>query len=177
MPRAEVRRAIDQALLAEQRRMLTLATELRGNRITIAAWQEEMRAALKELHLYSAAAARGGFDQMGSAEFGQVGQKLREQYRFLDRFAGEIENGLQLDGRFTGRVELYAQSGRATYHEHDSRVNEDAGMSEERSVLHPADHCTECVEQAELDWQPIGEMVPIGDRQCRGRCHCTVQYR
>lgn len=175
--RARVRKEIDKALLSEQRRMHRLANQLRGNRITIGRWQDEMRAALKEVHIYSAAAARGGFAQLGAGEYGQIGQKLREQYTYLDGFAADIENGLPLDGRFTGRVELYAQSGRATYHQHDRRVHEAADFTEERSVLGAADHCESCVEEADKDWQAIGEMTPIGERDCLARCHCTVEYR
>ena len=177
VPRADVRTAIDLALKNQQKRMHALANQLRGNRITITQWQIQMRAALKELHLYSAAAARGGFDQMGDAEYGMVGQRLREQYRHLDNFAREIENGLQLDGRFTNRTNLYAQSGRATFHEHDSQVQQDAGYTEEHSVLHPADHCASCVTESDRGYVPIGTLIPIGSRTCRGNCRCTMVYR
>jgi hypothetical protein len=56
-------------------------------------------------------------------------------------------------------------------------VLEDAGFEEARSVLHPADHCPGCLVEAEKGWQPIGAMVPIGERDCKGNCRCTVEYR
>lgn len=158
--------------------MRTLSNELAANRITIQWWQREMRTALKNAHIYSAAAARGGFAQMGNAEYGQVGQRLRQQYRYLDRFAREIEEGLPLDGRFMSRTELYAQSGRATFHEHDAEVQADAGMEFERSIISSgADNCQGCVDEAERGWVEIGSLRPIGTRDCLSRCLCTMEYR
>lgn len=175
--RADVRRAIDFAIRSQQRLMRRLAQDVRAGRITIQQWQRGMRAALKDIHIYSAAAARGGFAQLTARDYGGIGARLRTQYTYLDRFAGEIEAGLPLDGRFQQRVELYAESGRSTYHEFDRREHQRGGFTEEHSFLGIADHCDECVAEEERGWVPIGELVPIGSRQCLGRCHCRIEYR
>ena len=38
-------------------------------------------------------------------------------------------------------------------------------------------NCDECVSEAARDWVPIGEEVPIGERQCLTHCHCSLEYR
>lgn len=177
MSRQEVRRALDTALMREQRKISRLAIELRTNRITINQWQLAMRTATKNVHLYSAAAARGGFAQMRKSDFGRVGAALRKQYTYIDRLAGEIGGGLPLDGRFLSRVQLYAQSGRSSYVDHDMRLHRDLGYGEERSHLGVADHCDECVAADAMGWQPIGSITPIGSRQCLSRCKCSMSYR
>jgi hypothetical protein len=176
--RTAARQALDDALLSRQRDIRSLADELRAGAITTDEWLAAMRENIKAVHLYSGAAAKGGWAELDNADFGRIGREIRDQYAYATRFAEQIADGTQpLDGRFGQRVELYAQSGRATYHAVERERERDAGKSEARSVLHPADHCGECIEQADLGWQPLDDFVPIGARQCLSRCHCSAEYR
>jgi hypothetical protein len=136
--------------------MLALAEQLRTNQISLDAWLLEMRTLVKDVHLYSAAAAKGGWAQMAQADYGRVGQIVRKQYDYLDVFANDIANGLPLDGRFLRRVALYGEAGRATYHDVEALEMDVRGMDEERNVLHPADHCGDCVEMTRLGWVKRG---------------------
>lgn len=175
--RSEVRAALDSALLKEQRTMRNLTLAMKRGEITVGEWHVAIRAELKAVHLMSSALAKGGFGQMTQADYGRVGQILRGQYGYLANFATDIAGGLPIDGRALSRVEMYFQSGRRTYHLTLSAVMLEAGFDEERSVLHPADHCDQCVDEAEKEWVPIGELIPIGERTCLSRCHCTMEYR
>lgn len=184
--RAAVREEIDHALGSARQRMAGISESLRTGAIGLDDWYAEMRRAVKQVHLYSAAAAKGGWAQLTQADFGRVGSLVREQYRFLNRFAQQIvgtgdatgdAGGLPLDGRFLRRVSLYAEAGRATYHKTERAEMEVRQMDEERSVLNPADHCDECIQEAEKDWVPIGTLIPIGERTCQTGCRCTIEYR
>lgn len=178
VPRTPVRHALDVALQREANDMRALADRLRDGRITVAQWQRQMRQQMKSLHIYSATIANGGAAQMGPRQYGRVGAVLKKQYRYLDRFAGQIARGeVPLDGRFMQRVDLYAHAGRVTYTTEDGRVHKAAGYREERSVLHVADHCNECMDEAQRGWVSIGTVTPPGSRQCLSRCHCTMEYR
>lgn len=172
-----VRGAIDRELADADRIVRQLGEDLRNGRISLRDWQTGMRREIKRVHLNGAAAAKGGWAQLSPADYGRIGQIVRGQYGYLEKFAREVERGLPLDGRFTQRVQLYSQAGRSTYHVADRREMETAGYTEERSRLNPADHCQQCRDEAAAGWRPIGEMVPIGQRQCRSRCKCTVEYR
>ena len=136
-----------------------------------------MRDNLKSIHLTSGALAQGGWAQMSPADFGRVGTRLKEQYQFLGKFAREIEGGLPLDGNFRNRVKLYAQSGRVSYDAIQRAEMLKRGMKEEKNILHPADHCVDCLQQAALGWVPIGTLTLIGQRRCKSNDRCTKEFR
>jgi hypothetical protein len=175
--RKDVRAAIDVALEVEKGRALLLSQELRNGTISLTTWRSEMRAMIKNVHLYDAAIAKGGFAQMTPADYGRVGQIVREQYGFLERFAGQLARGEQaLDGRFTERAKMYAEAGRKTYHQTERAVMRAAGFTREWNILHPADHCAGCLAATAMGKVPIGTLPAIGARDCRTRCRCTLGF-
>jgi hypothetical protein len=175
--RAQVRAEIDRTLLDADRTARALAEQLRSRAISLEQWHREMRGLVKSTHLANAAAARGGWAQVTAADLGRVGQTVRREYAYLHKFAGEIERGLPLDGRFLRRVELYTEAGRMTYHRVEREEMRARGFDEEQNVLAPADHCAGCLAATARGWAPIGALVAIGSRDCRSRCRCRLVYR
>ena len=91
---------------------------------------------------------------MTPADYGRAGQRIRQQYAFLNAFASQVASGQQpMDGRMVARAELYGQAGRSTYHLTERGEMEVRGMTEEQSIIHPADSCDECIAEAEVGWQ------------------------
>lgn len=174
---SRIRSAIDEALRKNALRVRDLSNQLRAGRISLDSWWLEMRTAVKDANLYGAAAARGGWAQMTPADFGRVGAEVRKQYAYLDRFVGEIDGGLTLDGRFLNRAMSYLNSGRVTFEEIATDMFEARGFTEERNVLGNAEHCGDCVAETARGWVPIGDLIPIGSRRCRGNCRCKIQRR
>ena len=173
----EVRLWLDEVLDRNDLKMAQTALLLLSGGINVQQWQEQMRASLKDIHLISGALARGGWEHMSQADFGRVGSQLRFQYERLARFATQIERGLPLDGRFGRRVQLYAQSGRVSYTAALRQEMALRGYTEEQSVLAAADHCSECVAEADKGWVPIGTLVNIGERICKSNCRCHFEFR
>lgn len=186
----EVRAAIDDYIAAAEQRIIELSAQLQAGEIDVATWQLGMRRALTDIHLANAAAAKGGWAQLTPADYGRVGQMVKQELGGkkawenaegkrggLNQFAQDIEDGLPLDGRFLQRARQYAQAGRHTYEEIRRKDMMDAGMTEARSIRHTRDSCYGCVTQAALGWQPITDVVPIGTRDCLRNCKCTVEYR
>jgi predicted ABC-type ATPase len=175
----EIRRALDEALDRLQKRVAANAEALRSGKITLKAWRDQMQADLKDTHLYSAAAAKGGWAQLTARDYGMVGQQLREQYKYLDRLARQIRSGVQaLDGSFMVRSKLYAQSGRATYHLIEADLMDRLGMNEERNRLNPAaEHCDGCIAESARGWVKRGALTPIGSRTCLSNDRCEINYR
>jgi hypothetical protein len=135
-----------------------------------------MRNAVKDLHLYAAALARGGWDRMDSAAFGQVGGRVRVHYAYLDRFIGTLEAGLPV-GNVVSRASRYAQAGRGTYSRARTAEAIAAGRLL-RNVTNPtAEHCAECVALSDRGWIPADEMPPVGSRQCGPGCKCRVESK
>ena len=177
--RAALRAEVDAALQSATARARGLAEQLRTGQIPLEEWELAMRALSKEVHLYSAAAARGGWAQLSADDTGRVGRIVRDEYRWLRGFREEIEDGLPLDGRFSVRTELYAQAGRETFHKTERQAELERGNTLERSILGAADHCEgagSCVEQRDRGWVLIGTLIAIGRRLCGRRCKCAMEY-
>lgn len=178
VPRTQVVGALEKTLEKTRRRLQEVALDLRAGNLTVGRWQQATRALVKDLHLYSGALAKGGWDQMSPADWGRLGPRLKAQYQYLDRFAAQVASGeVPLDGRFLQRVDLYGQSGRGTYWKTRGKAQEEGGATEEQSILNPADHCEECLSEAARGWVPIGTLVPIGERICKANCKCEFEYR
>lgn len=182
--RETVRLELDRALKESGNRATNLMEDLRAGRISLTRWRLEMRELVKETHLYSAAAARGGWDQLDSSDYGRVGQILSRgpkggfgQYEYLERFADEIATRGGVEGNDFARARMYAEAGRGTYHTFDQQWHEDNGFDEERSIRHTDDSCVGCVAAEALGWQKIGTIPPIGSRNCLANCRCTMEHR
>lgn len=177
VPAARVRATLDQTLATTAKRATALGDALQAGRISVATWNIEMRALIKGAHLYSGALAKGGWAQMTQADYGRIGQIVRKQYSYLEAFTRQIEKGLPLDGRFLRRVTMYVQAGRQTFHAVQRTLMRARGMTEERNRLGIAEHCDGCLQETARGWVPIGDLAPIGTRDCLAHCKCDVEYR
>lgn len=93
-----------------------LASELYNGDITLGQWEESMKRYIRELHTSVAAIQKGGWDAMTPADWGRLGNPLKEQYRYLHGFAQYIADNrdtisLQM---IEGRSRLYGDAARAT---------------------------------------------------------------
>jgi hypothetical protein len=155
-----------------------ISQQLVNGEINLAEWQIQMAAQLKTLHVAMGLAASGGVNAADPATLGFIGSQIKEQYKFLRRFARDIKTGRQkLDGSLVARSAMYPQAGRGLYHAVLERKALQAGLQESRSVLAVADHCKQCLSEAARSWVPIGSSIPIGQRICRTSCRCHLEYR
>lgn len=180
VPPSTVRAYLDTALEAAGKRIDALATQLRTRTIDLISWEVAMRREIKNVALYSGAAAKGGWAQMSDADYGRVGQYVQTQYRFLRGFAQDVQSGKQpLDGRLSARASLYGEAGRPLYHRMEIAEQRVRGMTEKRNVLSEGDSCDGCLEADAAGWVPIddGSIPQIGERDCRTRCRCEWEFR
>lgn len=176
---ATVRRVIDTTLRNMRVEVRQITDGVRAGRVSREAWGLEMRQRVRDVHLLSAAAARGGWGNMDDAAYGQVGAAIREQNVFLNRLTADVISGRQpLDGRFTQRALMYVEAGRATHERAHREVEQDRGMTEERNILRDAaDHCGECPDLSGQGWVPIGTIPLPGQRECVTGCRCLIETR
>lgn len=178
LSREAVRVAVDDFIDTTAVRIKSISDGFRAGSVSFSDWERQMRTMIKESHLYTSALAHGGWDRMTPAAYGEVGNIVKDQYRFLRRFIDEIESGKQpLDGFFIERSKMYAEASRGTYYDFLDEQVAIRGYTEERSILRPGESCTECVEEAGKGWQKLGTLKRIGDRLCRANCRCSKQYR
>lgn len=174
----EVRGAVDAIIDAQTVKMRALAEQLVAGQLALADWQVQSAALLKSLHVSLGLAANGGLATTSAADLGYLASQIKQQYAFLREFALQIRRGTQpLDGTLVSRAALYTQAGREIYQNVVARAARNGGAQEERSVLGPADHCPGCLGEAKKGWQPIGTLIPIGQRQCKANDRCYFEYR
>jgi len=149
-----------------------------GN-ITLDQWQGSVREAIKGAHIQATVLGHGGRSRMGAREYGVIGQKLRAEYTYLQRFAGDILAGRVSTPMALARVELYAQSVRSSYWQGATLRQEKQGYSMMRRVLDPqAAHCDDCLRYAKAGLVPIGSLpMPAQRCECRANCRCSIEYK
>jgi hypothetical protein len=179
VPTQVVRNAVDVVIRATGDRLTTLTRGLQTGTIPLDVWQTTVAQEIKNLHLATAAAAAGGWQQMSPAMNGWTGQRIRTQYEFLRSFAEDIASGKQkMDGTLVVRASLYADAARGTNREMERRMARLGGLQSEKNVLGAADHCSGCLSATSQGWVPIGTLTPVGQRSpCLARCHCHLDYR
>lgn len=176
--RQAVRDQLDNVIDASSQVMRAISQQLRDGDIGLAEWQIQMMQQIKIILLVGAVMQLGGWQQVTQADFGRVGRIVRNEYAFLRDFAEQIASGQQkLDGTLVRRAGLYGQQGRPTYLAFWDSTAAQRGFDEERSILQPAEHCTECISEDAKDFQPLGQMIPIGQRICRSNDKCLKEFR
>lgn len=176
--RQVIRDQLENVIDASSQVMRAISQQLREGDISLAEWQTQMMQQIKIIILAGAVMQLGGWQLMTQADFGRVGQIVRREYDFLRTFAKQIASGEQkLDGTLARRAGLYGQQGRPTYLTFWDSTAAQRGFDEERSVLQPAEHCTECISEDAKGFQPIGQMIPIGQRICRSNDRCLKEFR
>lgn len=177
--RKRIRAALDTAWDNAAKKATVLADQLREGAISLADWELSMRRVVKDANLYGSVAGKGGWAQMSQADFGRAGSEIKKQYKYLNKMSRQIEAGEQLlDGTLRQRAQLYAQAGRHTFHLEERREMGRVGFNEERNVLDPgAVHCDGCVQEQSRGWVKIGDLIPIGERDCNMNDRCAIEYR
>lgn len=170
---AAVRRQLDRIMAGLENEAKALA----GSNDPMA-WSLAMVGIIKTTALVGAAFAAGGWSRT-DAFSRDIEESVADEISYLALFADEVEEGIvPRDGRFVRRAMMYAAAGWALYNSVLGTRAKIIGHNQERSVLDPgAEHCQECVIEADKDWRPIGSLVPIGGRQCRANCRCFMEYR
>lgn len=159
-------------------RMIGITRRLQSNQIDLAEWQRSMMQEIKDSHLATGLAAKGGRPQASPSDYGFLGSEIKKQYTYLNRWKEELRDGTApLDGRVLTRAKLYGQAARGTHEDVRRREMRGREQNQERRVLHPADHCSTCLSEAGRGWQPLGTLRRIGDSECRSQCRCTFNYR
>lgn len=160
-----------------------LSESLFNGEISEAQWYAAMQMELRRLHVQNAALGAGGLDALKPADYRRIDESLRSDMDRLEVFGHQIVAGEQTLAQIQNRVNMYA--GTARVHFYRTQRPPLHGRNEvvlERRVLRPADHCSYCVYQAELGWQPWGTLPKPGesspeweDDQCLSNCRCEMQ--
>jgi hypothetical protein len=75
-----------------------LAEQLYSGKIDLSTWHDEMRQAVKDLHISSLVIGKGGeWGTITQSEWGRVGRELRDQYAYLRNYARQVEQRVHME--------------------------------------------------------------------------------
>lgn len=173
----------DEFIDAQKAAASDLADRLAAGEITTNRYVEEMRGLIKTTYLDEYALAHGGRNNMTSRDFGIVGNMCRDQYSYLNNFAGEINAGDLSPAQIRARGRMYIESASQAYERAQAEVRGISGPHalpaypgdgstacrsncrcsweyretettwEATWTLHPAEHCEDCLSRAS-EWAP-----------------------
>lgn len=173
----QTRKIVDKVVEVAQARMREWTEQMIDGDLSVPKWQVLMAREVKNTHLTSVVIARGGSEQMESADWGRLGSTIKFQYEHLRDFASEIPRIIEDRPNVAARAEMYATSAIGSYENETLRRNQEFGLTIARRVTKGgSESCDDCLDQEDAGWQPIDEVAAIGDSQCGARCNCEIEY-
>jgi hypothetical protein len=115
---------------------------------TVRRWELEIRDRLKRVFLAEYMLGRGGRNVMTQADYGRVGNMLREQYQYLRGFALDVQAGTMTEAQIAARTQLYHESSIQAF----ERGKVAAYSGELVLPAYPADGRTSCRSRCRCRW-------------------------
>jgi hypothetical protein len=178
LSQASVEKLVDGRIDKLESSLKRITRMLSSGNITLDQWEGSVREAIKGAHIQSAIVGYGGKDNMGSGEYGRIGQRLRSEYAYLQSFARDLLEQRISVPMAVARIGLYAQSVRGSFWQGTELRKQQQGYGLMRRILDAqAVHCQDCPGYAAKGIVPIGSLPMPGQRcECGARCKCRVEY-
>lgn len=149
---------------------------------------ERMQQIIKDEYIRQYMTGIGGRERMTPADWGRIGNMLREQYNYLRPFVDQITRGLLSDAEIANRARMYVNSAREAFQRAMGQVIKKLGFDLVMWVMTGgAEHCPTCEERQSQGWKSIGprggfpteqgESFPgDGSTICLTNDQCTLSY-
>jgi len=179
LSQADALKLTERSIAAASRELESQVLSLAKGVVTLAEWQRQLAALLKQIHLGQFILGRGGIRNTTPSDFLVVARILKDEYRYLAGFGQDLAAGRLSVAQARARARLYLAKSRLSFWSGQRQALAQGPMpSEMRRILAPVDHCPECVVYARAGWVPINALpMPTVDCSCRSNCRCTVEYR
>jgi len=141
---------VDGSLQAGRSATGTLAGLVADGKISPTDWRDKMRQEVKDEYIRQYLSAIGGLAVMTQADWGSVGGMLKEQYKYLDKFYGEVAAGNLSEGQIAARAGMYINSAREANERAHGRSQ---GMPDGSLPAYPADGSSECLTNDKCSWE------------------------
>lgn len=179
--RQRVLRLLDDAIGEKERKLANLTQQVIDGQVSPSVWQAQVRQELRRLYLQNRSLGAGGWDRLTQRDFGRIGGRLNNEYRYLSRFAEQIANGEVTPAQALNRLHMYLGNARREAFLADrerAKPSQPDRVFIERRTLGVAEHCQDCVRYYEQGWQPMGALpVPSEESVCDGNCRCSLMRR
>lgn len=142
------------------------------------AWQTAMETELKRSFLQNYAAGRGGWETFTQADYGRIGARLREQYKYLRNFAQELASGTLSESEIQRRMAMYERAARTAFYDGSRSAAKAGGRTQEKRIVSAVENCEDCLRYEAMGWQPIGTLPSPGQSSvCLSNCQCDMDFR
>lgn len=155
---------------------LTLTDDLLNNRISLKDWELNFAQALKTASLNQWMIARGGLDKLSNRDKGLLGARLRSEYGYLRGFSDAISKGNLTEAQIRSRAAQYFKGLNTLDQDGKREGHAVSGFQFEQTILQPGESCQSCIAESLKGIQPIGSLIPIGQRTCRAGCNCYYKF-
>jgi hypothetical protein len=178
VPRSRVLLEVDREIERTSVRLQGIVRLLASEKVDLPEFQIRFAEELKIANLRMAAFGAGGRSQMNASQFGHVGQKLKQEYGFLDGFAQDLADGRLSIAQALNRAAMYAESTAQAFHRAEQQTKARDGFLGKRSLDVGANHCASCPAYATDGYVPANQIVPVGvNCECRRRCRCFIVWK
>ena len=114
-------------------------------------WHTFMKREVKSQFITQYMLASGGRANMAFSDWGRVGRMLRDQYKYLGGFLRDVLTGNMAPGQIMVRAGMYMSAARGAYEKATELQAAKNGCDEELWVLGVAEHCVDCIGNADMD--------------------------
>ena len=157
-----------------------ITKRLIGGQIDTAQWQRLVAQEIKDAHIVSASAGRGGRAAMTSADWGGVGGRLNFQYSHLNNLAAEWESGAVSEKQLAARARAYGASANESYNAGMMAGQREAGNNLIFSLGATEQHCSDCLRldgqvHSADEWSDSPMRPQSSALECTGiHCDCRL---
>lgn len=125
-----------------------LAAQLASGDMRTGQWVLGMREQIRRSYISEYLLAKGGRENMTQEDWGRLGGLLQNQYRYLNRFAQDINAGTMSEAQIAQRSQLYIKSARQAYER-----GQVAGLGMPALPAYPGDGSTVCLTNCQCHWE------------------------
>lgn len=116
LPEQERPRIMEQYQRDFNERTRDLAERVAGGDISIREWRAQMTVEIRNLHVSAHVAGAGGFGALTQDDLDAIDRKTREQFVYLDRWAGQMQIQQALnENQLANRARLYGESSSSSF--------------------------------------------------------------
>lgn len=115
VPQRTITKLRDQYIDTQRQWATTLTNNLADGSISLAKWEREWRERVKHAHMTEYMLGRGGKHMMTARDYGIVGRRLRDEYKYLRGFAEKIATGEMTVAQVEARMNLYLDNTRVVF--------------------------------------------------------------
>lgn len=161
-----------------------LASKLINGTISLQEWYDDTARNIKLSYRAAIDIARGSSLDMAELERQHFQEVMELQMQKLNSLALRIERGDKpLDGTLLNAACQLGHAVNSLFENWKLWEAQLSGKTRGRRVITHAEHCHDtevrygCIELARLGWQPIEQVVPIGEAACYGECQCRLEFK